>query len=804
MSSETLSYIKLGIAALLPVIAAVAVYLIDKYYVKDKLNYKTKQIIIGVIFGGLAVVGTEWGIPMAGAMVNARDAAVLTAGLFFGAPAGIIAGLIGGIERWFAVYWGVGTFTRVACSVSTIIAGLYAALFKKYMFENTKPGAVMALALGVVMEVFHLTMVFLTNMADVEKAMAVVKVCTTPMVTANSVSLLITAFVIGIIAHKESAEERGKGKVRISQKMQRWLLAAVLLMFALTSVFTYTLQDEMSVIQADSMMTQTLADVESEVRDASEANIIKLAYEVESEIGSKSLDEIAKEHDVAEIDVIDKNGIITDCTNKDFIGFDMSSGEQSAEFLCLLGDKKEYVQDYGPISFDQSISRKYAGVKSGDGFIQVAYDAEMFQREMGDRIEKAAAYKHVGGTGFVVIFDLYFNVASAPEGVIASALRSYINPAVDTYIENDLETFDLEYRGEACIGQKKCKEGYTMLAVIPREEAYKMKNVALYVNSFMQVLTYGLLFAIVYLLIKLIIVDKIRKVNDALNEISGGKLDVKVDVNSTREFVSLSKNINITVDALKGYIDKAAKKFEEDLLNAKNIQASALPVNFSTVTRSKNIDIFASMTPAKEVGGDFYDFYMTEPDILNILIADVSGKGISGSLFMMRAKAEIKNMIELDYSVDEAFNRVNNVLCEGNDAGMFVTAWQGKLNLRSGEIKFSNAGHNPPIIVHADGKVEYLKEKVDLVLAGMEDFNYREQIVTLSKGDLIYMYTDGAPEATNGELELFGEERLLASVAKYKELSAEELCCNVKREIDEFVGDADPFDDLTMMAVRLL
>ena len=132
------SYIKLGIAALFPALAAVIIYYVDKHYIKEKLSYTVKQIIIGVIFGGFAVIGTEWGINIGTAVANARDGAVLIAGLLFGGPAGIIAGLIGGIERWFAVFWGVGSFTRVACTVSTILAGFFAAALRKYMFDNKK------------------------------------------------------------------------------------------------------------------------------------------------------------------------------------------------------------------------------------------------------------------------------------------------------------------------------------------------------------------------------------------------------------------------------------------------------------------------------------------------------------------------------------------------------------------------------------------------------------------------------------------------------------------------------------------
>ena len=164
------SYVKLGIASCLPIVATVVVAAIQQNK-KRHLPYWISQIIIGVIFGGLAIVGTEWGIPLSGAMVNCRDAAPMVAGLIFGMPAGFIAGIIGGVERWIAVAWGVGSYTRLACSVSTILAGLYAGLLRKFMFDDKHPNWALGLACGVAMEVFHLSMVFLTHMNDSVKAM---------------------------------------------------------------------------------------------------------------------------------------------------------------------------------------------------------------------------------------------------------------------------------------------------------------------------------------------------------------------------------------------------------------------------------------------------------------------------------------------------------------------------------------------------------------------------------------------------------------------------------------------------------
>lgn len=419
----TESYIKLGIAALLPVIAALALYLIDKRTKFGKIKSGMKQVIYGVVFGALAVIGTEWGIPMNGAMVNCRDAAVLTAGLMFGGPAGIIAGLIGGVERWIAVWWGVGEFTRLACTLSTIIAGFYSAALRKYLFENKKPTWLISFAVGVVMEVFHMMMVFFTNMADTERAMAVVKACTVPMVTSNAVSVLLAAMLISFFRTKpEKHEERAKA--RIAQTIQKWLLVTVILAFLGTSTFIFTFQDRVADEQTDSLLDIAIQSVASDVSDASDSNLLAVTRSVSAELvrypdpwtmTKEELCEIAGRFDIAEINVIDHEGYICASTG-DYGRFNMSDGKQSKEFLCLLGDVEEFVQDYGPISYDVSIFRKYAGVKFGDGMLQVGYDAKNFQDDVDGQAVNIAKNRHIGKTGYLFILGEDLSLVSVQQG----------------------------------------------------------------------------------------------------------------------------------------------------------------------------------------------------------------------------------------------------------------------------------------------------------------------------------------------------------------------------------------------------
>ena len=797
MSTINLTELKLIFAALIPVFATVVLHTLTKNTRFGHLPRHLRSVIYGVIFGAIAIIGTEWGIPMNGAQVNCRDAAVLTAGLLFGAPAGIIAGFIGGIERWIAVAWGVGSFTRVACTVSTVIAGFYAAALRKHMFEDKKPGWFIALAIGIVMEVFHLTMVFLTNMATPEAAMAVVRACAVPMILANGISVMLSAFFVALLSGEVVGIKREA--VRISKTVQRWLLVAVAFAFFATSLFVFRMQDELSSAQTDSLLSLALSEIAADIRDTSDRHLLDLTHNIADDLSDyDTLSELAEDYEVSEISLVDESGHIYDSTETAFLGFDMASGGQSRAFLCLLNGETEYVQGYGAIAYDKSVMRKYAGVSLENGFVQVGYNASQFQHDIDNTIAGVTKNRHVGKTGFILIFDEKNNVVSAPLGFSADTLRE---EAKDIVLPEPDLTFSMTVNGEPSFCRYRVEEGFYILSVLPQAEALQLRNISLYVNTFMEVLVFAVLFALIYLLIKKVVVDQIKTVNRSLAKITAGDLDEVVNVRSNEEFAMLSDDINSTVDTLKRYIAEASARIDEELEFAKSIQVSALPRNFP---KRPDLDLFASMTPAREVGGDFYDFYFTERSRLHFLIADVSGKGIPAAMFMMRAKTELKTLTEAELPVGEVFTRGNHALCEGNDAGMFVTAWQGGIDLATGVVQFANAGHNPPLVRRGNGKFEYVRTRAGFVLAGMDDILYKMQDIQLAPGDCIYLYTDGVTEATDSRNELYGEERLLAAVNAKEFADMEELCRFVRADVDAFVGEAPQFDDMTMLALRYI
>lgn len=255
-------------------------------------------------------------------------------------------------------------------------------------------------------------------------------------------------------------------------------------------------------------------------------------------------------------------------------------------------------------------------------------------------------------------------------------------------------------------------------------------------------------------------------------------------------------------------------RIETELNLATDIQANLLPSIFPPFPERKEIDVFASMHPAKEVGGDFYDFFLVDEDHLALVVADVSGKGIPAALFMVTAKTLIKDHASLGFEPGKVFTVVNNMLCEGNDAGLFVTGWMAVINLKTGRVVTVNAGHNPPLVCRgrktmdgmpgANCEFEYLRTKSGFVLAGMEDIKYRAYSFNMYPGDMLYLYTDGVTEATNSEDELYGEERLQECLNSRKWESMNELAEEVKVSVDRFANKAPQFDDITMLAFRYL
>lgn len=685
--------IKIIISSILPIIFSVIFYLAEKKTSFRKITYWQKQLIIGVVFGLLAVISTHLGVETNGASINVRDAAPLSAGLIFGGPAGIIAGLIGGVERFIASFWGIGQSTQLACSLATLCAGLFAALMRKFVFDSNRPSLFHGLLIGITTEVFHMLLIYFTNLSNVFDAFEYIQDCTLSMTLCNGLTVMLSILSVSLLDNKKP---RSKNRVKkIEYTFRSRLLICVLIAFFVTSAFSFSVGNHLAIADTEYLLTVNIFDAQ---------NSIKNKY-------------IKNEH------------------------------------------------------IDESIS-------------SLALDW------------------HIGETGCIIIIDKNGVILSDRDGHtgenIAENGIDLINASI---IEKELFTAKVHRKDSFCIYSD---EGdYCIIASITEKEALYSRIITMYVIIFIEIIVFTSLFVVIFLLIKKVIVKNIDKINNSLAKITDGNLDVTVNVRSNEEFAVLSDDINSTVDTLKRYIKEADERIDKELEFARQIQHSALPSVFPPYPNRTDFDIYAQMHTAKEVGGDFYDFYLLGKDKLAFLIADVSGKGIPAAMFMMTAKTLIKSLVESGIDASEAFTRANNKLCENNEAGMFVTAWLGILDLNTGLLKYVNAGHNPPLIKRNRTYFEYICSKPNFILAGMENIKYKANEIQLSPGDEVFLYTDGVTEANNITYELFGEDRLLESINEKKSLNVKQLCNKVKNDVDRFVGNALQSDDITMLAVKL-
>ena len=350
--------------------------------------------------------------------------------------------------------------------------------------------------------------------------------------------------------------------------------------------------------------------------------------------------------------------------------------------------------------------------------------------------------------------------------------------------------------------------GWTLSVIFPRDELYSDVN-RLKVTAGL-LAAYGvLLLSFVIVLISRSISRPLRAMAQATEEMARGNLDAPVPVVKSHDEVGiLAESFSRMRESLKKYIrdltetTAAKERIESELSIAHDIQMSLLPKTFPAFPGRKEFDIYAIIEPAREVGGDFYDFFFIDDMHLCFVIADVSGKGVPAALFMAEAKTLIKVTARESMSPDQILHRVNNELCVGNDTGMFVTIFLGILDTTTGEVFYSNAGHNPPLTIRGDGRAEFLGVSPGLVLGVREDFEYSTGSIVLKEGETLFMYTDGVTEAMNPDDELFSEERLLCSLISLSAKPIGEMLGRLAEEIIFFAQGAPQSDDITMMALK--
>lgn len=511
---------------------------------------------------------------------------------------------------------------------------------------------------------------------------------------------------------------------------------------------------------------------------------------------------------ISEINVIDSNGIIINSSVPEYVGFDMSSGDQSAEFLCLLNGTDYYVQEFRGNSYDESIVMTYAGksFSNGNGFLQLGVSEDKYHERMEKSFSEEVRHRRIGLIGYIVVLNENYECIGSTQDVFngKTLKNTEILPEGEEYKESRAKI-----NGAECYLVATKKSDYYIIGGFPVSESGKLGLVYSIITCVIILVLLICIFVSLSKNLRIRVVNCIENINASLGRIMEGDLNERVNETSSVEFESLSEGINSTVDRLNQMIEEANLRFDEELEMARVIQSTSIPIVFPPFPQRKDIGLFAMMDTAKKVGGDFYDYYMLSGNRLAIVIADVSDKGIPAALFMMKAKTVIKSLAVSGIEVDEVMIRTNDELIKANEAEMFVTVWIGFLELDTGLIKYVHAGHTCPMLIR-DGSVSMIQQKRNFIVGGRPGIKYLKQEIQLKPGDTVFMYTDGVTEAFDINKEEYGNERLEAALLETVQDNTpadpneycEKVCKSVRESVAVFSADVPQSDDITMLCLK--
>lgn len=370
------------------------------------------------------------------------------------------------------------------------------------------------------------------------------------------------------------------------------------------------------------------------------------------------------------------------------------------------------------------------------------------------------------------------------------------------YADNLYAITYITYHGKKYVPfVNKLRNGMVLIISVPKSEMFKDIN-RFYFYIVLITLLIGIFIpSILYYGMNRYIINPIGQLTDIAHKIGKGE-DVKIKIEKPEEFAQLASTFDKMTRDIKT-VTKEREKINSELNVAKAIQASSLPNVFPPFPERSEFDVYASMEPAKEVGGDFYDFYFIDEDNFMFLIADVSGKGVPAALFMMTVKTLINNISLIGYPPEKLIETVNKKITETNKHGFFVTMLAGIMNTKTGALSLINCGHNPPLIKRADSSYEYLKLNSNIALGVIDDAEWGIYETQLNKGDIMFTYTDGITEATNNNEEMYGEQKLSDYLNEIKDKTdITEIVKSVKNNIKEFTDSAPQSDDITMLAIK--
>ncbi len=512
---------------------------------------------------------------------------------------------------------------------------------------------------------------------------------------------------------------------------------------------------------------------------------------------------VGRDHIYDEINLIDENGIIAYSSNPDYIGYDMDSGEQSREFLCLLHGTDYYIQDLKEISYDKSIAMKYIGVAydGGGGFLQAGIERDHYCLLKEEMMVDTVAEHRVGITGFALVCDMDRKIVASTKDEYNGQIIEDINLLPET--EGEYEKTVQNIFGRKCYILAEKRPDYYVLCCLPESEAERSGLINIILTAAMFVLILVCVLIGLTVLVRKHVLRGVEDILGSLKKITSGDLDERADFRDSSELDELSDGINFTVDRLKELIKEAEERIDAELSLAAKIQNSFIPHQFPPFPDRDEFELYAAMVPAKEVGGDFYDFFLIDEDHLALVIADVSGKGIPAALFMVMTKDKLRHSVQ-KYGTDTAaaVREVNLELCRENDAGLFVTVWLGVVTISTGHVDYVDAGHEYPAICRRGQEFTADEDVHCAPVAARKKTEFEAGSFELGVGDVLYLYTDGVTEANDPAGEMFRRGRMLKALNDTKDSPVELIDAAVRKAISEFIQDTPQFDDTTTMVFR--
>jgi len=774
--------------------------LVKIFYEKIKIHKYWKYTILGILFGGLSILFSIFGAKTTqGYSFTFANTAVIIGGSLFGGPIGLIAGVISGVEN---LIFNQSAATKYAVSIGLFTSGLLSLLLYKLTNENNKFRWYFILIGSAVLEVVTLLCVFLTNISNLSLAYEIVNSIIYFSIFINLLEVLLCIIPILILNKKVYKFER---PFSIQSKVQFALSSTIVLGLFVAILASSLVLGNLSKETTKSTISMSTSDIKTNVDDDMQTEILannKKAYQalkmtvitvLTPEQAKETLAYTASKTGFSNLSLVNDDGSISYSSDTIFdtltnvselkIGT-FSRGENITEITKFI-----YVEPKDA-NF-KYVWQTYSSKEST--YLLSEIDIIGYKKYIQSSFEKGIASRHLGENGFVFVLDEDKQIISSP----VSLKQEEIDKC--SFILEDLSIIVLENTEYYSFATDFY--GYTIVGLMDKVSTDVGTNTAIYMTSFIVTILFFIIYLLIYLFIRGKIINPLLNVNKSLHEISSGVLDIKVNENSSKELEYLSNDINITVDSLKEYMGKETKMIQQELAFAKDIQHSALPSTFPPFPSRHEFEIYAQMSTAKEVGGDFYDFYLVDDNHLCVLIADVSGKGVPAALFMMQTKTILKSYIESKIPLSEAFQLANNKIVESNKANMFVTIWCGILNLITGEMEFINAGHNLPIIKQKETFV-FLKSKVNFVFGTFENTKYEIQKITLEKNAELFLYTDGVNEAMSTVEELYGNDRILETANSGVTNSSQEFCEKMMNSVKEFAKDAEQSDDITELHLK--